>query len=234
MKRRDFIKIFGLSLVFTLKNPSFGGILDYFQKGKNTLPPEGKYTPQDKLFIVDIKGVPDEIKNFKIQSYSLKIFGRVKKTIYLTFQEIKSLKSVERDVVLECVSNVRGDKIGKVRVKGVLLEDLLSLVNPYEDAKEVVFRSFDGYHTSIDINYIKSYHPIVVYAINHDEDGKVLRDLSFDHGYPLRVICPEKWGYKSAKWLKEIEVVNYDYKGYWEKAGWSDRALRGVDYFDVK
>jgi DMSO/TMAO reductase YedYZ molybdopterin-dependent catalytic subunit len=47
-------------------------------------------------------------------------------------------------------------------------------------------------------------------------------------------VCPEKWGYKSAKWIKEIEVVSHNYKGYWEKQGWSNRAIRGKDYFDIK
>jgi DMSO/TMAO reductase YedYZ molybdopterin-dependent catalytic subunit len=232
MRRREFIKIFGM--FFVLQKVSFAGILDYFKKSKNELPPEGKYTPQEKLYIVDIKGIPSDIKNLNIKDYKLKIFGKIKKPVFLSFDDIKSLKSVEKDVILECVSNVRGDKIGKIKVKGVLLEEVLSIVNPDKNAKEVVFRSFDGYHTSIEIDYVKTYHPILVYNINYDEDGKVMKELTLDHGYPLRVICPEKWGYKSAKWIKEIEIVDYDYKGYWEKTGWSDRALRRVDYFDIK
>ncbi|WP_028951171.1 molybdopterin-dependent oxidoreductase [Sulfurihydrogenibium subterraneum] len=232
MKRRNFLKIISLSLIFP--NLSFAGLLDYFKKSKQELPPEGKYTPEDKLFIVDIKGVPSQVKNLDLKEYRLKVYGKVKNSVSLSLDEIKSLKSVERDVVLECVSNVRGDKIGRIKVKGVLLEDILHIVNPDKTAKEVVFRSFDGYHTSIELDYLKNYHPLIVYGINKDEDGKVIKDLSLDHGYPLRVICPEKWGYKSAKWLKEIEVVDHDYKGYWEKSGWSDRALRRVDYFDVK
>jgi DMSO/TMAO reductase YedYZ molybdopterin-dependent catalytic subunit len=78
----------------------------------------------------------------------------------------------------------------------------------------VFFRSFDGYHTSIEIDYINLYNPVLAYQINADEDGRLFKPLNLDHGYPLRVVCPEKWGYKSAKWIKEIEVVSYDYKGY--------------------
>ncbi|WP_297888468.1 molybdopterin-dependent oxidoreductase [Sulfurihydrogenibium sp.] len=232
MKRREFIKILGLT--FSLSHLSLAGVLEYFKKSKNELPPQGKYTPMEKLFIVDIKGVPSDVKTLNIKDYRLRIFGDVSKPLSLSIDEIKSLKSVEREIILECVSNVRGDKIGRIKVKGVLLEDLLSKANPDKNAKEVVFRSFDGYHTSVEIEYVKAYQPILVYAINQDEDGKIMKELSLDHGYPLRVVCPEKWGYKSAKWIKEIEVVSYDYKGYWEKSGWSDRALRRVDYFDVK
>jgi hypothetical protein len=42
------------------------------------------------------------------------------------------------------------------------------------------------------------------------------------HGYPLRAIVPGIYGMKHVKWLSKIELVNYDFKGYWEKRGWSD------------
>jgi DMSO/TMAO reductase YedYZ molybdopterin-dependent catalytic subunit len=45
------------------------------------------------------------------------------------------------------------------------------------------------------------------------------------HGYPLRVIVPGIFGMKNVKWLSKIELVNYDFKGYWEKEGWSDEAV---------
>jgi DMSO/TMAO reductase YedYZ molybdopterin-dependent catalytic subunit len=45
------------------------------------------------------------------------------------------------------------------------------------------------------------------------------------HGHPLRVIVPGIFGMKNVKWLSKIELVNYDFKGYWEKQGWSDEAV---------
>jgi DMSO/TMAO reductase YedYZ molybdopterin-dependent catalytic subunit len=45
------------------------------------------------------------------------------------------------------------------------------------------------------------------------------------HGYPLRAIVPGIYGMKHVKWLSKIELVNYDFKGYWEKRGWSDEAV---------
>ncbi len=46
------------------------------------------------------------------------------------------------------------------------------------------------------------------------------------HGYPLRLVVPKKYGMKWPKWIEEMEVVDFDYKGYWEKRGWSDYAGR--------
>ncbi len=225
MNRRNLIKILTLGLFV---DKSFGGILDAFKKYKTVN--LDVYTPQDSLFIVDIKGVPSEVKN--LNDYKLKIYGEIKNIMELSINDIKTLPYIKKDIILECVSNTRGDKIGKIKVQGVSLNYILKKAGLKSTAKKVVFRAFDGYHTSIEISYIEKFDPIITYYINVDEGGQVLKELSLDHGYPLRVLCPEKWGYKSVKWLKEIEVVSYNYKGYWEKQGWSDRAIKGVDYFE--
>jgi len=46
--------------------------------------------------------------------------------------------------------------------------------------------------------------------------------LAAEHGYPVRVVVPQKYGMKWPKWINTIELVDYDYKGYWEQRGWSD------------
>jgi len=60
---------------------------------------------------------------------------------------------------------------------------------------------------------------ILAYKIN----GSVLPDV---HGYPIRMVVPDKYGMKWAKLITEIELVDYDFKGYWESQGWSDYAGR--------
>ena len=49
--------------------------------------------------------------------------------------------------------------------------------------------------------------------------------LPDEHGFPARVIVPGIYGMKNVKWLTELELVNHDYKGYWETRGWSDEAI---------
>lgn len=231
MRRRDFIS----TLLYGLySGQSFASILDMFRKNKSSLPPPGKYTPADNLFIVDIKGVPEGVKRLNLKDYRLRVFGKVKNTRMYSFEEIRKMPSLKREIILECVSNSKGDKVGRLLFEGVDLNYIIDSAGIFPNARKVVFRSFDDYHTGIEISYVREFKPMVVHSINYDEDGKVMDKLPLDHGYPLRVICPEKWGYKSAKWIKEIEIVDYDYRGYWEKAGWNDRALRGVDYFDFK
>jgi hypothetical protein len=45
------------------------------------------------------------------------------------------------------------------------------------------------------------------------------------HGFPCRLYVPGLYGEKNVKWLEEIEVVEYDYLGYWQERGWSDTAI---------
>ncbi|MFX1310869.1 MAG: DUF4079 family protein, partial [Promethearchaeota archaeon] len=47
-----------------------------------------------------------------------------------------------------------------------------------------------------------------------------------EQGYPIRLVCPDHYGYKWVKWIVKIKVVDYDYIGYWEKRGWSDNAMK--------
>ena len=51
-------------------------------------------------------------------------------------------------------------------------------------------------------------------------------DLPREHGFPLRLVAPGKYGYKWAKWITRIELVDYDEKGYWESRGYPDEANR--------
>ncbi len=230
MKKRDFVK--GLIL---LPLSAKAGILDVFKPPKKSnLPPEGKFTPVNGLFIVDISGTPKQAYFYQkhIERYKLKINGKVENPISLTYEEIKKLPFKIHSQVFECVSNPPGgDKIGKIKVKGVPFSEIFKLVKPNKNVIDIVFKSFDNYSTSVEYEYALEYDPVIVYEINYDENGKVLKKLPADHGFPLRVICPDKWGYKSAKWIKEITFVDFDYKGYWEKRGWSDRAKYKIDYF---
>ena len=87
MNRRDLLKLIGLGLFPT---KSFAGILDAFKKTKPL--DLNKYTPQDKLYIVDIKGVPDSVKNLDLKSYRLKVFGNVEQSFEYSYQVLRVIK----------------------------------------------------------------------------------------------------------------------------------------------
>jgi hypothetical protein len=84
-------------------------------------------------------------------------------------------------------------------------------------ATEVVFYASDGFSSSLTIE--RALHPTTLLALQ--ANGTV---LSQSNGYPYRLVVPCKWGYKWVAWITEIEVVDYDYKGYYESMGYSDEA----------
>jgi hypothetical protein len=99
----------------------------------------------------------------------------------------------------------------------VRLGAILDRAGTSSGAQEVVFYGLDGYSTSLRIADARRGDVIVAYEMNNET-------LPANQGYPLRMVVPGEWGYKWAKWVYAIEVVGYDYKGYWEGKGWADDA----------
>jgi DMSO/TMAO reductase YedYZ molybdopterin-dependent catalytic subunit len=108
---------------------------------------------------------------------------------------------------------------------GVRLSDVLDIVRPHSDAKYVVFHCMDKddtgtpYYESLDIHEAR--HPQALLALRMND-----RPLPADHGAPVRLRVPTQLGYKSAKWVKRIELVGsfanlyQGHGGYWEDQGY--------------
>jgi DMSO/TMAO reductase YedYZ molybdopterin-dependent catalytic subunit len=96
----------------------------------------------------------------------------------------------------------------------VQLREIANTVGASRDAQYVEFRSFDnGYYSTWDIE--SSLHPqtILAYGMNG-------HPLNPDHGAPLRLYSPVKLGYKSVKYLTEVNFLANRTGGYWEDQGY--------------
>src|SRR5207245_9606580 len=89
---------------------------------------------------------------------------------------------------------------------------------PAATAIKVAFRCADGYSESIPV--ADAMHPTTLLA--YEMNGE---PLPAKHGFPVRLLVPGLFGMKNPKWITKIEVVNYDFRGYWEASGWSDEAV---------
>jgi hypothetical protein len=144
--------------------------------------------------------------------------GVVQSPFELTYDQLLDLEAVEQVHTLECISNyVGGDLISTALWTGVPLRDLLNRAGVNSGAYDVAFTSVDGYTDSISIAKAMDERTLVAYLMN----GKTVPQ---DHGYPARMLVPDIYGMKNVKWIKTIEVVNYDFRGYWMQQGWSDSA----------
>ena len=174
------------------------------------------FVSQQRLFSLTIGRVPE----IDIGEYSLDIRGLVRNPTTLTYAEIKNLPQVSIYTTIETISNPPGGRmIGNAIWTGVPFSSILEMADPKKGALEVVFRCLDGYSTSISMDEAMKDGVLLAYRVNGEP-------LSPTHGFPVRLVVPEKYGMKWPKWINEVEIVDYDYKGYWEMRGWSDYAGR--------
>jgi len=153
------------------------------------------------------------------RSWRLQIKGRVERPYTLTLEEIKRLPAVTKPHTLMCISNeVGGDLISSAEWKGVPLRPLLERAGIKPGSTELILRARDGYSDSFPLQAALAEGTILAYEMN----GK---PVERQHGFPARVLVMGIYGMKNVKWLTELEVADYDYKGYWEVRGWSDEAI---------
>jgi len=133
-------------------------------------------------------------------------------------------------VTLQCISNlVGGDLVGTAKWTGVPLAQVLERAGGAgEGAVRVVFHAVGGYTDSLPMAKALEPTTVVAYGMNG-------RSLPRAHGFPARIVAPGIYGMKNVKWLERIEVVDYDYEGYWQRSdGWDNVAeIKTASRIDV-
>ena len=97
------------------------------------------------------------------------------------------------------------------------METVLSLARPQASATHLLQRGYDGYTTNLPLEEALKPDVLLVHAL----DGG---PLPVEHGGPCRVVTPELYAWKGAKWIARIEVLDRNVSGYWESNGYSDTA----------
>ncbi len=177
-------------------------------------------TPNDKFYVVSKNVFRDPDVNER--NWRLQVKGRVDRQTTLTYDDLKSMPSITQYLTLQCISNeIGGDLMGNAKWRGVALGDVLRRAGLQAGAADVILRCADDYTESIPIEKALQPDTILVYEMND-------QILPKNHGFPTRLLVPDIYGMKNAKWVTEIEVVEYDFKGYWQNRGWSDVAVMNV------
>ena len=99
------------------------------------------------------------------------------------------------------------------RWHGVSTQHLLSVVQPLPNAAHVVLHGYDGYTTNVRLDHFAESDCLLA----HSHDGA---PITREHGGPVRLIIPRYYLWKSAKWLKRIEILPADRPGFWETRGY--------------
>lgn len=164
---------------------------------------------------------------FTASTYSsadnLVIRGLVSNPMNLSYGEVETLPLISEIVHLQCVYASNGTPYNWT---GIPLFYLLSLAQVQPGAEEVVFHAEDGFSSSLTLD--KAMHPTTILALKVNDTVLPYNDDYWSGGlpggYPYKLVVPCKWGYKWVGWIDEIEIVDYDYKGFYESMGFSDEA----------
>ncbi len=168
-------------------------------------------TPNDQFFELQKGGIPD----IKKENWTLEIEGKVDNPIRFDYDNFTSLESIKLTATLECVDGPSGT----AEWEGIPLVDILGIAGIRDDAYDIVFYAEDDYSDSLNMEEASEENIILAFKMNRET-------LPKEQGFPVRLVCPDHYGYKWVKWIVKIKVVDYDHLGYWEKRGWSDNASR--------
>jgi len=202
-----------VSSALPLPIPAGGGVLDGLFGVPAKLTPA--ITPNDEFYVTSYRSPP----TIRVKNWKLAFSGLVERPFTLTYSQLLARPTVSKIVTLECVGNtVGGEFISTARWEGVPLKALLEEAGMSNQAYDIVFRAADEYTDSIHRDRAMAGDILVAHSMNEVP-------LPLGHGFPARIIVPGVYGMKSVQWLTDIEVVGQDYKGYYQKKGWSDEAV---------
>ena len=145
-----------------------------------------------------------------VAEWRFKAFGLVEDELTLDWRQFNDLPQTTLDAEFHCVT-----QWSKLRNtwRGVLFNDLMELLTPAPDAKFVMAHCYGGYTTNVALDVLLD--DDVLFAHTHDGES-----LTPEHGGPLRLVVPKRYGWKSAKWVNAIEFMAEDAPGFWEMRGY--------------
>jgi DMSO/TMAO reductase YedYZ molybdopterin-dependent catalytic subunit len=149
-----------------------------------------------------------------LSTWDFQLFGQVEDELQLSWDELMALPQAEVTVDIHCVT--RWSKLDTAW-RGVRLRDLLERAGVKPEGKFMLAYSDGGYTTNLPLEVVMDDDVLLA----HSYDG---RPLEADHGAPLRLLVPKRYFWKSAKFLRKIEVLDEDRMGFWELNGYHNDA----------
>lgn len=177
-----------------------------------------EYTPVSEHYQVFLQTEPTIIEE---ADWTLPITGLVDNPRTFTLQQFRDeFESFDQFVTLTCISGRVGTGlISTTKWTGVSAQDVLTAVGVQPDAKYLFITSGDGFYETVDIELIRN-DPRIMFCYAWDD-----KLLPKDHGFPLRIWIPDRYGMKQPKWITGIEVTDVDQPGYWVERNW-DKVAR--------
>jgi DMSO/TMAO reductase YedYZ molybdopterin-dependent catalytic subunit len=175
--------------------------------GRPRLPPGQQAVEK----IQDMGGTPGTAT---VANWSLRIYGEVEEPVVLSYQELLNLDQVHIACDIHCVT---GWTLLDSRWSGVRLSTIMDRVRPRKSGHFIIFEAAKGYTSNVPISDISKENVILAHSFFGER-------LPKEHGSPVRAVIPDRYFYKSAKWIEAVKVTSRDEPGFWERRGYSNSA----------
>ena len=146
--------------------------------------------------------------------WTLRVYGEVERPLVLSYQELLSLDQVHITCDIHCVT---GWTLLDSQWGGVRLATVMDRVKPRRGGRFVIFEAAAAYTSNVPISEAHKEDVILAHSFSGEK-------LPKEHGAPVRVIVPDRYLYKSAKWLEAVKVSSRDEPGFYERSGYSNSA----------
>ncbi len=144
------------------------------------------------------------------KDWSLEVFGLVEERRVIPWSELEKLPRVTLTADFHCVTTWSQLDLAW---DGVSVLDIARLARPKPEARFVLAHSYGGYTTNIPLEDFQRRENLIAFRVG----GK---DLAREHGGPVRLLIPHLYAWKSAKWIKGLELLAEDKLGFWERYGY--------------
>ena len=216
LTRRDFMAAAGGTLVSIGLPGVFVKLMDSENRALAAeLRPDGRLRiPPGQHAVKALPNMGGTRGSRTVSDWRLEIGGEVTKSRTLKYDDLLELKQIDLTCDVHCVT---GWSLLDSRWRGVPLTTIMDLVDVKDSARFVIFEAAGDYSSNITMREARKDNVILA----HSYAGS---DLPHKHGAPVRGLVPDRYFYKSVKWLKAIRFEAVDEPGYYESSGYSNSA----------
>jgi len=150
------------------------------------------------------------VPRFDPATWDFRITGLVEKPVRLTWDEFSRLPMTSVTADMHCVT--RWSRFD-VRWEGVAFGEVMKMAGAKPEAKYVMVEAEQGYTSNVPLADLM--RPTTLFALKHNGEA-----LPPEHGYPVRLVVPNLYAWKSVKWVRGIEFMAEDRPGFWEENGY--------------
>jgi DMSO/TMAO reductase YedYZ molybdopterin-dependent catalytic subunit len=153
------------------------------------------------------------VPRIDLETWEFRVWGEVEDEVTFSWEEFMALRKTTLTADAHCVTG--WSKLENVW-EGVAFREVMKHVRLKADARYVMVHSYGGYTTNVPLSDLDDED--VLFALKHNGE-----DLTPDHGWPLRLVVPKLYFWKSAKWVRGLRFMADDRPGFWEMYGYHMR-----------